>query len=193
MRFTDATLIPDHLAIVGIAEKAVQLARVAVETHRPHDDQHHHAFQGGVGRLASFWKQPIEREHQRRPPVARTSLSALPLDAWAMGGGVMAGGRQRRPRLSRDDERRLLTPHDDGSTSGRPPALAGSSAGLPPPGSAPSEPRLVVRVDLGVVPAAGDGHVRQAPIDERSPPRSVSTCTSTRSAVCPWLLWLVTA
>ena len=51
----------------------------------------------------------------------------------------------------------------------------------------------VVRIDLGVVPAARDGHVGQPPIDELWPELAVSTCTSTRSAVCPWLLWLVTA
>jgi len=53
--------------------------------------------------------------------------------------------------------------------------------------------RSVVRVELDIEPAARDGDVREALIDEGFPALRGIDLHRTRSAVRPWLLWLVTA
>src|SRR5688500_5054799 len=59
---------PGTLRNRRVAQKAVELPRATITTHRSHDNQHHDAFSGRVRHTAPFWKQPIERKHHRRPP-----------------------------------------------------------------------------------------------------------------------------
>ena len=47
--------------------------------------------------------------------------------------------------------------------------------------------------DLGVMRSARDGDVGHGLLSRSFAPRSVSMWMSSRSAVCPWLAWLVTA
>ena len=55
------------------------------------------------------------------------------------------------------------------------------------------EVRFVVRIDLRIVPAAREGHVGEAPIDQLLPAGLSIDVDEARSAVTPWVLWLVTA